>query len=349
MKNKILILLLILLAGCKKNNNTSQPAVAEVVTTELSFDNDSNSKLMFQDGESTALLTAEARRYEIGKVLRVKAIDETTIEVANFAPVDIENATILLRIEGSAKPVRLFKIKKIRAHAVQEIKYPFINGTSQFLDIDHAPVDLSAYKTTGLVPGKVSFDFSGETELIVKLKKLAKLKWKVKYHDFDSNDNTEDNWKENIDAKDVRRFSGFIINLAYLLQANETRTSYVAEPITGNDGVTFLSTAEKETAFQKMIDIPQFNCGVVVNVSGLGGGYTFGVANHILNDYLNKDVCFIVVHEVSHMIGYNHDSTMTYPKNGKGATEACSRVYKQLLSANEFPIKKAAYYKQSDL
>lgn len=350
MKNKTLLLLLILFAGCKKSNNHSEQSPdTGIVTTELSFDNDSNSKLMFQDGESMALLTAEARRYEIGKVLRVKAVNETTIEVANFAPVDIENATILLSIEGSAKPIRLFKIKKIRAHAVQEITYPFVNGTTQFLDIDNAPVDLSAYKTTGLAPNKVSFDFTGETELIVKLKKLAKLKWKIKYQDFDSNDNPSDNWKENIDAKDVRRFSGFIINLAYLLQANETRTSYVAEPITGNDGVTFLSTAEKETAFQKMIDIPQFNCGVVVNVSGLGGGYTFGVANHILNDYLDKDVCFIVIHEVSHMIGYNHDSTMTYPKDGKGATEACSRIYKQLLAANDFPIKKAIYYKQSDL
>lgn len=346
MKKFLLPILLLFIISCKKKEFTDSPLTA---VKELSFDNDNNSKLMFQDGESMALLTAEARRYEIGKVLRVKAINETTIEVANFAPVDIEDATILLTIQGSEKPIKLFKVKKIRAHGIQEIKYPFVEGTSKFLDTENKEVDLSQYKTTGLALNKVSFDFTGETELILKLKKLAKLKWKVKYTDFDANDNTADNWKENIDAKDVRRFSGFIINLAYLIQANETKTVYVAEPITDNDGVTVLTTAQKETAFQKMIDIPQFNCGVVVNVSGLGGGYTFGVANHILNDYLTKDVCFIVIHEVSHMIGYNHDSTMTYPKDGKGAVEACTRVYKQMLAGNEFPIKKAAYYKQSDL
>jgi hypothetical protein len=348
MKKIILPLLIILIVGCKKSKKglDDQPAVS---VTELSFDNDNNSKLMFQDGESMALLTDEARRYEIGKVLRVKAVNETTIEVANFAPVDIEDATILLTIDGSLKPIKLFKIKKIRAHGVQEIKYPFVNGTSKFVDVDNATVDLSQYKTTGLAVNRVNFDFTGETVLIMKLKKLAKLKWKVKYTDFDPNDDPANNWKENIDAKDVRRFSGFMINLAYFLQANETRTSYVAEPITDNDGVTFLTTAQKETAFQKMIDIPQFNCGIVVNVSGLGGGYTFGVANHILNDYLNKDVCFIVIHEISHMIGYGHSSTMTYPKDGKGAVEACSRVYKQMLLNNEFPIKGASYYKQSDL
>lgn len=87
---------------------------------------------MFQDGESIALLTSEARRYDIGQVLRVKAVDLTTLEVANFAPTDIVNATILVTIEGHPKPVKLFNIGKIRAHAVQEIKYPFIDGDTKF-------------------------------------------------------------------------------------------------------------------------------------------------------------------------------------------------------------------------
>lgn len=348
MKKIILPLLIMLVIGCKKKNDDI-PESQAVSLKAFSFDNDSNSKLMFQDGESMALLTAESRRYDIGKVLRVKAVNETTIEVANFAPVDIEDATILMTIAGSSKQIKLFKVKKIRAHGVQVINYPFMDGISKFADTDGGEIDLSPYKTTGLAVDKVSFDFTGETELIVKLKKLARLKWKIKYHDFDASDNTADNWKENIDAKDVRRFSGLIINLAYLIQAEETKTAYVAEPITGNDGVTVLTKAQKETAFQKMIDIPQFNCGVVVNVSGLGGGYTFGLANHVLNDYLTQDVCFIAIHEISHMIGYNHESTMTYPKDGKGAVEACTRIYKQMLANQQFPIKPAAYYKQSDL
>ncbi|NRF37747.1 hypothetical protein [Pedobacter foliorum] len=348
MKKIILPILIILLLGCKKKNDNVPDAQA-ISLKEFSFDNDNNSKLMFQDGESMALLTAESRRYDIGKVLRVKAIDETTIEVANFAPVDIEDATILLTIAGSSKQIKLFKVKKIRAHGMQRIKYPFIDGSSKFVDTDDVEIDLSPYKGAGLAVDKVNFDFTGETELIRKLKKLAKLHWKIKYTDFDVNDNTTDNWKENIEAKDVRRFSGLIINLAYLIQANETKTAYLAEPIIGNDGLSPLTIAQKEIAFQKMIAIPQFNCGVVVNVSGLGGGSTFGVANHVLNDYLSKDVCFIAIHEISHMIGYNHDSTMTYPKDGKGAVEACTRIYKQMLANNEFPIKKAGYYKQSDL
>ena len=350
MKKLILPFLIILFISCKKSK--TEPEVPTPVTTTIAynFDSDSNSGLMFTDAESITQLTSEARRYEIGKVLRVKAINATTIEVANFAPVDITDATILMTVEGQAKPIRLFKIGKIRAHAIQEIKYSFIEGNTKFLNDEGQEVDLAQYKTTGIPAEKVSFDFTGDTELIKKLKSLAKLKWKIKYHDFDPNDDPNNNWKENIDAKDVRRFTGFIINLAYLFQEEATRTAFIAEPITDNNKV-LLTTEQKQEAFKKMIDIPTFNCGVVVNVSGLGGGYTFGVANHILKDYLTADVCFIVVHEMGHMIGYSHDSSMTYPTNpgNRGAVVATGNVYKDLLAKNQFPIKKGDYYKPTDL
>ncbi|WP_316817997.1 hypothetical protein [Pedobacter nyackensis] len=348
MKRIILPIFAFLFFGCKKDK-TSSP-VPTVKTTEYTFDNDANSGLMFKDGESIEVLTSEARRYEIGKVLRVKAINATTIEVANFAPVDIVDATILLTIEGQAKPIKLFRIAKIRAHAVQEIKYPFMEGNTKFLNIEDQEIDLAPYKTTGLALNQVSFDFTGDTDLIKKLKTLAKLKWKIKYHDFDPADDPTNNWKENIDAKDVRRYTGLMINLAYLIQAESTKTAFIAEPITDNNNV-LLTTAQKEEALKKMIDIPTFNCGLVVNVSGLGGGYTFGVANHVLNDYLTNDVSFIAIHEISHMIGYSHSSSMTYPTNpgNRGAVVAMGTVYREMLTKDILPIKTSNYYKPADL
>ncbi|WP_436484571.1 hypothetical protein [Chitinophaga sp. ARDCPP14] len=349
MKKLLVFVLITALFSCKKDKS-KDGGPAPVATAEYSFDSDDNSGLMFKDGESMEVMTSESRRYEIGKVLRVKAIDSVTIEVANFAPVDIQDATILLTIAGQARPVKLFKISKIRAHGIKAINYPFTGTTTKFLDTDNKEVDLSAYKTSGIATSKVIFDFTGETDLIKKLKSLAKLKWTIKYHDFDPTDDPNNNWKENIDAKDVRRFTGFIINLAYLFQADTTRSVFINEPITSNEQV-LMTTEQKSTAFQKMIDIPKFNCGVVVNVFGLGGGATFGVANHILNDYLTADVCFIVVHEMGHMIGYSHSSTMTYPSNpgNRGAVVATGNVYKQMLTQGAFPVKKTNYYKATDL
>lgn len=348
MKKIIFLLLTVLFFSCKKEKPT--PAVPDPVTTvQYNFDNDKNSGLMFQDGESMELLTSEARRYEIGKVLRVKAINATTIEVANFAPVDIADATILLTVEGLSKPVKLFKIGKIRAHAVQQIKYPFIEGGTKFLDSDGGEVDLAQYKTSGIPIEKVSFDFTGDSDLIKKLKSLSKLKWKIKYHEYDTKDIPTDNWKDNIEAKDIRRFSGLIINLAYLFQAEETKTAFLAEPITGNDKV-LLTVEQKQEAFKKIIDKPEFNCGVVVNVSGLGGGSTYGLANHVLRDYLTADICFIAVHEIGHMVGFSHDSSMTYPtSDNRGAVVATGNIYKDMLAKKQFPITTGNYYLQSDL
>ncbi|MGO4292354.1 hypothetical protein [Chitinophaga sp. RAB17] len=350
MRKLSVLVLIAALFSCKKDTS-KDPGSTPVTTVEYSFDSDANSGLMFKDGEAMDIMTSESRRYEIGKVLRVKAIDSVTIEVANFAPVDIQDATILLTIEGQAKPVKLFKINKIRAHGVKEMKYPFTGSTTRFLNTDNKEVDLSQYKTSGIATSKVSFDFTGETDLIKKLKSLAKLKWTIKYQDYNPTDNPSDNWKDNIDAKDVRRFSGFIINMAYLFQADTTRRAFINEPIVDNDKVV-MTTEQKSTAFQQLIDLPKFNCGVVVNVSGLGGGGgTFGVANHVLNDYLTTDVCFIAVHEMGHMIGYSHSSSMTYPSDpgNRGAVVATGNVYKLMLSQDAFPIKKTNYYKATDL
>ncbi len=348
MKKLILPFLLVLFFSCKKDNK-GNGGPAAVTTVEYKFDSDSNSGLMFQDGESMALLTSEDRRYEIGKVLRVKAVNTTTIEVANFAPVDIVDATILLTMDGQTKPIKIFKIGKIRAHAVQQIKYPFIEGSTKFLNSEDQEVDLSQYKTTGLATDKVSFDFTGDTDQIKKLKSLAKLKWKIKYQDYNPTHSTTSNWKDNMDAKDVRRFTGLMINLAYMFQADTTLKAFLAEPITDNNKV-LMTTDQKQQAFNNILNIPAFNCGVVVNVSGLGGGSTFGLADYLLKKYMTGDICYESVHEIGHMVGFAHSSSMTYPtSDNRGSVIATGNVYKDMLAKGLFPIKTSNYYKPTDL
>lgn len=342
----LLPVLAILFFSCKKNK--SDKGTPAILTKTYAFDSDANSTLMFKDGEAMADMTAEARRFKIGQVLRVKAVDATTIEVANFAPVDIADATVLLRLEGREQPVRLLHISKVRAHARQVITYPFVEGQALFQDTKGQTVDLSSLKASGIAPASVSFGFTGETELIKKLKLLGKLNWEVKYHDFDAADNPADNWKETPDARDFRRFSGLIINLAYLFQSEQTKTAFVNEIITDNNQVE-MTAAQKQAAFEKIQAIPRFNCGIVVNVSGLGGGATFGVANHVLHDYLTKDVSFIAVHEIGHMIGYSHNSTMTYPVNNRGAVVATGKVYQEMVTKKELPVQATNYYMPGDL
>lgn len=127
MKTKFFSLLIIfgLFAACSSDEETTiANEKKSIVPKTFSFDTDQNSTLMFQDDEPIEIMTSEARIYSIAKVIRVKPIDEKTIEVSNFAPFDIENATILATIGGTVQ-VQLFKIKKIRGACYSNYQIPF--------------------------------------------------------------------------------------------------------------------------------------------------------------------------------------------------------------------------------
>lgn len=333
---------------------SDKESIPNIELKTYSFDSETNSSLMFQDGESQEVMTSESRMYEIGKVIRVKPVDNKTIEVANFAPIDIEDITITATIEaeGFLKPIKLFKIDKIRAHAKQEINYPFINNSPLFLNTNNQEVDLSVFKDTGIDPNNIVFDFTGDNEIIQKLKGLSKLKWVIKYHDFDTDNNPDNNWAEDITAKDIRRFTGLIINLGVVFASDNFKNEFINENIIGNDGTTALSENEKKEAYSIILNKPRYNCGKVVNVSGLGGGATFGLAEHVLRDYIRKETGFITAHEIGHTIGYNHSSNMTYPHEVDGVSTGISPVTTRIMNlffeSDLYPVTLENYYLSSD-
>ena len=345
MMKKIITFLIVFgfFAACSEDEEKVSPKM-------VSFDTELNSSLMFQDNEAVAVMTSDSRIYSIAQIIRIKAVDAKTIEVSNFAPFDIEDATILATIEGIGQ-VQLFKIKKIRAHATQTMKYPFVDGTTLFLSADNKIVDLSQYKTAGLDPVKISFDFTGDSEIILKLKKLKALKWKIKYHNFDPNNDPNNNW-DPITAKDIRRFSGLMINMGIVFVSDEFRQSFLNETIIGNDGTTALTMAEKEKVYNDILIHPRFNCGKCTNVSGLGGGATLGYAEHILRDYIKKDAGDITAHEIGHCVGFNHDSNMTYPKKinnvNTGFSPVMSRINTEFFNGGLFIVTPQNYYKSAD-
>ncbi|MGG6229591.1 hypothetical protein [Tenacibaculum sp. SDUM215027] len=346
---KTLICSIFLFLSC-----SGKESIPNVELKTYSFDSETNSSLMFQDGESQEIMTSESRMYEISKVIRVKPVDNKTIEVANFAPIDIEDITITATIEteGFHKPIKLFKIDKIRAHGKQEINYPFIDNSSLFLNTSNQEVDLSTFKDTGIDPSNIVFDFTGDNEIIQKLKSLHKLKWTIKYHDFDTDNNPDNNWAEDITPKDIRRFTGLIINLGVVFASDNFKNEFINENIIGNDGTTALTENEKKGAYNIILNKTRYNCGKVVNVSGLGGGATFGVAEHVLRDYIRKETGFITAHEIGHTIGYNHSSNMTYPHEVDGVNTGISpvttRIMNQFFENDLYPVTIENYYLSSD-
>jgi len=372
MNKKILYfaLSICLFSACKKAAVTEIPAAQNlplnstsdvvdpsgVIVKTYDFGVD-NSTPMFQDNESQAVMTSDSRIYNIARVLRVKAIDEKNIEIANFAPFDLTNVSIYMKIAGSTgSSIRLLKINNISAHGVKTILYPFIKKTTQFVDSVGNVVDLSAYQSNGIAPANVSFDFDGPDATLAKLKKLSKLKWDIKYHDFDPNNDPNNNWAEDITPKQVRRYTGLMINLGLVIVSDDYKQEFLKETIIGNDGITPLTLAEKEKSYNDLINFKRFNCGVVGgpnNTVGLGGGATFGLADYLLKNYISQvGYGDVPAHELGHCVGYNHSSSMTYPKTIDGVKTGHSpvmiRVMKRFYEGGLFATKLSNYYKPAD-
>ncbi len=343
----------LLFISCSNEDDVIPTPIVEPVV--YSFDSDLNSGLMYQDDEPLDSLYSIWRQYELKHIIRVKAVDSTRIEVANFAPMDLEDVTILVKIDTIDSPVKLFHIKKIRAHAVQVIEYPFVAGTKMFLTQDGGEVDLSPLKE-GVDPSELTFDFTGETELVQKLLKLKKLSWSIRFHDFNSANNPETNWGLDLTGRDIRRFTGLLINYGILFTSEDFRQEFLAEHIIGNDGVTVFNTEEKQAIIDNLLNETYYRCGIVVKVGGLGGKTTLGLAEYVLNGFLTpgKQVSpDIISHELMHSLGYNHTSNLTYPKKVDDVSTGMNPVARRVVSrffenGDIFPVTNENYYKPTD-
>lgn len=339
--------LALITVACSKKE--FEPVKTGPTTPSYSFMGTSAEELMFEDGEIMSTMTGESRRFEVSKVLRVGAVNNTTIEVANFAPVDITDATILVSIKGQPQKIQLFHIGTIKGHRIKQIEYPFITGQTEYLDVNNTTVDLSAYKTIGINSTDISFEFTGTTPFITKLKKVNIIKWQPKMHDFDPQ-NEDNNWLDEPTAKQFRMFTGFMINFAYMYTDETMRSSIVNELVIGNDGVTPLTTAEKEADWIKAQTRTKINCGLTDTrkVSGLGGGSTFGIPDWLTLNYMTKSYT-TPFHEMGHVLGYNHSSSMTYPQNNRGNVPVFMARQDVMNAAGDFPVRVDNYYKPDDI
>ena len=154
-----------------------------------------------------------------------------------------------------------------------------------------------------------------------------------------------------------------MINLGHMLVSKEFEQEFLSEVIFDNEKDT-LNQTEKELVFNKLLDLDYFQVGIPTKTSGWGGGYVFGLAEDILNGYMASPgypFTWIAVHEIGHMLGYSHDSNMTYPRptyptpeelaNGiypQGISEVGTRIAELLQTRGDFIVTPNNYYKPED-
>jgi len=308
---------------------------------------------LFPDDADMNYLQSDTFAFYINNMLEIKQdVENKQIVIRNLAPLNLENVSLTARFSDIDEEIEIIKLDTIKGHTLTTLDYPFDKDVSIFATKDGKKIDLSGLK--GENPTMLLDYAPGEDSLLNKLHNI-KSTWKLKFHDFDEFDSETNNWEENMVPLDLRRFTGVMINMVYLLESPEFREAILAEYLNNNNQVA-LSEDEKEGLLQDLCDIPYFRCGKVVNVLGLGGGSIFGLAEPVLSKYLTSvsHIGDFPIHEVAHMLGYNHSSNLTYPRNSpngvkSGFTLVGKRIADKFIKENRFPISSDNYYKKSDL
>ena len=320
-------------------------------TPELITYDFNNADRIFKDGTSVAQLTSESDRlFRIDQLIRMRPINNSTFEIVNFIPVDLQDVVITLSIKDGPSNVQLMHIFYLPAHAITRVEYPFITYSgAEFLNSQGLTVNLSSYQD-GVSANAVTFDFEGNDPVLESLERVrSSVHWTMKIHDFDVNNNPDNNWLEDPSPRHARLYTQHMINLAYIWTDPSMQQRLTDTRIIDNDG-SVMSTQEKLDALVRLLQFSRLNLGVVARVSGLGGGSTFGVAQYILeHDFLYGSQDGVNFHEMGHCIGYGHSSTMTYPdSNGIGFTPMCQKLANELFNSGKMVITQANYYKPQD-
>ena len=305
---------------------------------------------IFKDGDSKAEITAF--RYRTDAIIRMTATTATTFELVNFVAIHLEDVEIVMSFQGGPQNVYVALIESLPAHAIVELEYPFVtNPDGVFTSrANGRRVDLKAF-STGVASGQVSFDYRGTSTIMQRLERLKSVPWTSSLNDFDPTGNPDNNWIDNLTPRHGRLWTAHILNVAYMLTHPNFADRMAAEPITDNQRIP-MSAEAKLGILARLLSPQRFHLGVVGGpngVSGLGGGSILGVADYILRiDFFYGQLDGTTYHELGHVLGYGHASSMTYSTGGHGFAELGQAFGEELRWANDVLIGQSNYAFRDD-
>lgn len=154
-------------------------------------------------------------------------------------------------------------------------------------------------------------------------------------------------------AKRIRMYIPAFINMAYLYSSDEFKNRFInfEYELYDNKKVPI----DRRVVYEKILADRKLTIGVVEKVEGLASPSIFGVHQRFLdesapnkryydpNDTRTRENW---AHEFGHVLGYSHDSNMTYKSDnnkGHGYNEIVIKLYKEMLEAGELPFSQFPY------
>lgn len=328
-------LFVLTLFSCQKEILHLEPVPENNKIPTLSIVAENDYEKMFEDGESIHEMTSEDRRFKMAEIIQIKAINKDSIEIANFAPVDVKDIIIKMT-KNDGTIVDLLNADIIGAHVIKRIGVSMNLGSESEVS-------------------QIKFDYEGNTSLVNKLKKLKAISWQVKPHDYDQ-DNNHQNWIDDPSPKMFRLAIGMLINSAYVTLEPEILEQMKLDTLVKNDGITIITNEEKEKDYNNLKSRKILNIGVVDpshGTIGLGGYSIYGLTERLYKDSYSNINNEAAGHEFGHVMEYKHGSNMTYEREFGGRLHGFSMIFKRVwnnvIKSGELLIKPTEYYVPNDL
>ena len=340
----------------KTSNSALKRGVQSTINIDMSNHPDANTGVLYvnrkkhdlkirpkilQDSESKLVYYHSSKRsFYIHKPLEVKISEDNKIHTRFYSPITVKNVEIWAKFTDVKEEVLIAFFDSIPAFTDAEFdillddKCIFKTKNNDYIYLKQSNID-----------NLHNADLSIESDDIYLQKiKTIRCDWWQKFTSFGGNPDLDTggpagNWK-GIRPVHIREAIALLTNMAYMFSSkefNDYLSGFQGQLYNNNKKVIDLSTLS-----QAFLNHSGYDLGLVYegnNVLGMGGGRSLGFAQYVYaQHYTNSYACNTIFHELSHTIGYNHDSNMTY---GIWSNGLANTYYVNNLST--FPVNSQSY------
>ena len=310
--------------------------------TRQAYEAGSHQKIL-QDDEPKSVYTDQTQRmFDTSQPLQLSLTDEGQLHARFYSPRSVSRVLVKALIPSvSEEYVELAYFDSIPAFADFFQALPMLERETTYKTESGRLLELSQMEMADLVD--VRFKVESDDDYWQRLQRIkygVVLRWGLYGGDPDLPDGgPSGNWM-GIRPVHCRESVAFFLNYSSLLDMPELEQLLRDNPDKLYDDNK--QPVSPETVLQKMRTKYRLNVGLIYEgngVSGLGGGSAWGVAQWIyLGHYNNAYTCSLAIHELGHVMGYDHSSAFTY---GPWAMELINNFYVDHLK--ELPVDSPSY------
>ena len=304
--------------------------------------------LILQDDEPKSIFYNEAERsFYINKPLQLSLTENTELMSRFYAPVPIQHVSVWSSDKIYGERVLLAYYDSIPAFCDARFSFSNQMPVQEFTMESNSRIQLTPAEVRALAASGLELECNDP--FMEKIKRIQ-AKWYIRFNSFGGDPDAWNgapvgNWM-GIRPVHIRESIAIWLNAAYMFTLPDfeaTLMSYQGQ-LYGNGGPGDI--IDVSTIIPAITRHSGFNIGLVYTgngVDGLGGGRTWGVAQHaFVNHYVNTYAGTVIFHELGHCIGYSHNSSMTY---GIWASGIANVFYVNNIA--NFPVNSRDYLKSN--